>query len=77
MIMSFVLQKALLSLLFYTDNLYFFTTFLSLLFPYFSVDVHLKACLTMNSLKLATIGSRKHFKLCSFFKKQILFKGGY
>ena len=39
--------KALLSLLFYADNPYFFTTFsefLSLLFPYFSVDGHLKAC---------------------------------
>ena len=45
--MNFVLGKALLSVLFYTDNPYFFITFskfLSLLFPYFSVDVHLKAC---------------------------------
>ena len=45
--MNFVLGKALLSLLFYTDNPYFFTTFskiLPLLFPYFSVDGHLKAC---------------------------------
>ena len=44
--MNFVLGKALLSLLFSTDNPYFFTTFsefLSLLFPYFSVDGHLKA----------------------------------
>ena len=45
--MNLVLGKALLSLPFHTDNLYFFTTFsefLSLLFPYFSVDGHLKAC---------------------------------
>ena len=45
--MNFIFGKALLSLLFYTDNPYFFTTFfkfLSLLFPYFSVDGHLKAC---------------------------------
>ena len=45
--MNFIFGKALLSLLFYTDNPYFFTPFskfLSLLFPYFSVDGHLKAC---------------------------------
>ena len=45
--MNFIFGKALLSLLFYTYNPYFFTTFskfLSLLFPYFSVDGHLKAC---------------------------------
>ena len=45
--MNFIFGKALLSLLFYTDNPYFFTTFskfVSLLFPYFSVDGHLKAC---------------------------------
>ena len=45
--MNFVLGKALLSLLFYTDNPYFFTTFskfVPLLFPYFFVDGHLKAC---------------------------------
>ena len=44
--MDFIFGKALLSLLFYTNNPYFFTTFskfLSLLFPYFSVDGHLKA----------------------------------
>ena len=44
--MNFNLGKALLSLLFYTNNPYFFTTFskfVSLLFPYFSVDEHLKA----------------------------------
>ena len=47
--MNFIFGKALLSLLFYTDNLYFFTTFsifVFLLFPYFSVDGHLKACMT-------------------------------
>ena len=47
-VMIFVLIKALLFLLFYTDNPYFFTTFsnfLSLLFPYFFVEGHLKACL--------------------------------
>ena len=46
--MNFILEKALLSLLFNSYNPYFFTTFskfLSLLFPYFSVDGHLKACL--------------------------------
>ena len=46
-VMNFIFGKALLSLHFYTDNPYFFTTFskfLSLLFPYFSVDGHLKAC---------------------------------
>ena len=45
--MNFIFGKVLLSLLFYADNPYFFTTFfkfLSLLFPYFSVDGHLKAC---------------------------------
>ena len=45
--MNFIFGKALPSLLFYTDNPYFFTTFskfFSLLFPYFSVDGHLKAC---------------------------------
>ena len=45
--MNFIFGKALLSLLFYTDNPYFFTIFskfLSLLFPYFAVDWHLKAC---------------------------------
>ena len=49
-VMNFIFGKALLSLLFYTDNPYFFTTFskfLSLLFPYFSVDGHLKACLAL------------------------------
>ena len=43
--MNFELRKALLSLLFYTDDPYFFTTFskfLSLLFPYFLVEEHLK-----------------------------------
>ena len=43
---NFVLGKALLSLLFYTNNPYFFTSFpkfLSLLFPYFFVEGHLKA----------------------------------
>ena len=43
---NFVLGKALLSLLFYTNNPYFFTTFpkcLALLFPYFFVEGHLKA----------------------------------
>ena len=43
---NFVLGKALLSLLFYTNNRNFFTTFpkfLSLLFPYFFVEGHLKA----------------------------------
>ena len=47
LVMNFIFGKALLSLLFYTDNLYLFTTFskfLFLLFPYFSVDGHLKAC---------------------------------
>ena len=42
---NFLLGKALLSLLFYTNNRYFFTTFpkfLSLLFPYFFVEGHLK-----------------------------------
>ena len=50
--MNFIFGKALLSLLFYIEYPYFFTTFskfLSLLFPYFSVDGHLKAC----SLSLA------------------------
>ena len=45
-VMIFVLGKALLSLLFYTDNPYFLTTFskfLFLLFPYFFVEGHLKA----------------------------------
>ena len=49
-VMNFIFGKALLSLLFYTDNPYLFTTFskiLSLLFPYFSVDGHLKACILM------------------------------
>ena len=44
---NFVLGKALLSLLFYTNNPYFFTTIskiLSLPFPYFFVEGHLKAC---------------------------------
>ena len=44
-VMNFIFGKALLFLLFYTDNSYFFTTFskfLSLLFPFFSVDGHLK-----------------------------------
>ena len=44
--MNFIFGKALLSLLFYTDNPYFLSTFskfLSLLFPYFSGDGHLKA----------------------------------
>ena len=43
---NFVLGKALLSLLFYTNNPYFFTTFpkfLSLVFPSFFVERHLKA----------------------------------
>ena len=47
-VMLFVLGKALLSLLFYTNNPYFFTTFfkfLYLLFPYFFVEGHLKACI--------------------------------
>ena len=46
-VINFELGKALLSLLFYIDNLYIITTFskiLSLLFPYFSVAGHLKAC---------------------------------
>ena len=45
--MNFEHAKALLSLLFYTENPYIFTTFskfLSLLFPYFFVEEHLKAC---------------------------------
>ena len=44
--MNFKIGIALLSLLFYTNNPYFFPTFskfLSLLFPYFSVVGHLKA----------------------------------
>ena len=47
--MNFELVKSLLSLLFYTFNPYFFTTFskfVSLLFPYFFVEEHLKACQT-------------------------------
>ena len=43
---KFCTWKALLSLLFYTNNPYFFTSFpkfLSLLFPYFFVERHLKA----------------------------------
>ena len=46
-VMTFIFGKSLLSLFFYTDNPYFFTTFstlLSLPFPYFFVDGHLKAC---------------------------------
>ena len=46
-VMNFELGKALLSLLFYTDNPYLLTTFsknLSLLFPYFFVEEHWKAC---------------------------------
>ena len=57
-VMSFIFGKALLSLLFYTYNPYIFTTFskfLSLLFPYFSVDGHLKAC----NLKLEDLTAMK------------------
>ena len=41
-VMILVLGKALLSLLFYTNNP--FSKFLSPLFPYFFVEGHLKAC---------------------------------
>ena len=54
-VMNFIFGKALLSLLFYNDNPYFFTTFskiLSLLFPYFSVDGHLKAWYSMIEMEL-------------------------
>ena len=46
-VMNFLLGKALISLLFYLDNPYFFTTFskfVSLRFPYFFVEGYLKAC---------------------------------
>ena len=67
--MNFIFGKALLSLLFYTDNPYFFTTFskfLSLLFPYFSVDGHLKARNHDDKLKgLILSGTERIVKLSS------------
>ena len=44
--MNFILEKLYYPYFFYTDKPYFFTAFskfLSLPFPYFSVDGHLKA----------------------------------
>ena len=43
--MNFELGKALLSLLFYTDNPYFYTPFFPKFYSYFFVEEHLKACL--------------------------------
>ena len=63
--MNFIFDKPLISLLFYTDNPYFFTTFskfLSLLFPYFSVDEHLKACISLSAMLLWYVQSQKDSK---------------
>ena len=57
--MNFVLGKALLSLLFYTDNPYFFQIFI----PYFSVNVHLKAC---NNPALSPTLHNKEVNPCPF-----------
>ena len=57
-VMIFILGIALLSLLFYTDNPYFFTTFskfLSILFLYFFVEGHLKACLWIHQVTLEAL----------------------
>ena len=78
--MTFIFGKALLSLLFYTNNHYFFTTFskfLSLLFPYFSVDGHLKSCVlalfqNTTTNKIDSEHTRDYTKLFPVCKVEIL-----
>ena len=76
--MNFIFEKALLSLLFYTDNPYFFTTFskfVSLLFPYFSVDGHLKACIEVLPYSLSK--DNWPLKLWIFSGRTASFKIGF
>ena len=65
--------------IFYTDNPYFFTTFskfLSLLFPYFSVDGHLKAwkkCSKFLNIYSTVNNLSKVFSVCFCFFYLILY----